>query len=314
MRTLLRNLLAIPRRFIKGMERSVVVQSLMQAKSNRLRSGIGSLVDVEFRGFSQWGEDGILDWLVERLPGIPESFIEFGVENYRESNTRLLLWLRNWRGLVIDGSPANIADIRRQEISWRFDLMAIQAFIDRDNINDLLSSGKLGPEIGILSIDIDGNDYWIWKCIHAVSPIIVVCEYNAVLGDLRRLTIPYRADFDRSRAHYSNLYFGASVNALIELGKEKGYSFVGTNSNGCNAFFVRNDRAQEILAGLERISLYGSRIRESRNQGTGLSFLRGMSRLDPIRHLPIFDLDTDRALPLAELDEIYSESWKKLYG
>jgi hypothetical protein len=271
------------------------------------------LADVEFRGFSQWGEDGILDWLVERLPGIPEKFVEFGVENYRESNTRLLLWLRNWRGLVIDGSLPHVNDIRKQDVSWRFDLKAACAFIDRDNINDLISLSEFGDEIGLLSIDVDGNDYWIWQNLNVVKPVIVVCEYNAVFGDLRRITIPYRPDFCRSRAHYSNLYFGASLQALIELGKTKGYTFVGTNSNGCNAFFVRHDRAPAILDSLEDVSSHGSRFLESRDMTGRLSFVRGGRRVDAIRNMPVFDLDLQSELPLADLGELYSETWKIRY-
>ena len=100
MRALLGHLLASPARLLKDVEKTVVAQCLAHAHVNRLKSRIRTLADVEFRGFSQWGEDGILDWLVERLPGIPGTFIEFGVEDYRESNTRLLLWLRSWRLLA----------------------------------------------------------------------------------------------------------------------------------------------------------------------------------------------------------------------
>lgn len=314
LRQLLGRVLATPISLLKGVERTLIAQCLANARTNRQKNCIRTLVDVEFRGFSQWGEDGILDWLVERLPGIPETFVEFGVENYRESNTRLLLWLRNWKGLVIDGSPSHIEDIRKQDVSWRFDLRAICAFIDRDNINDLISSSEFGNELGILSIDIDGNDYWVWQSISIVKPVIVVCEYNAVFGDLRRITTPYRTDFQRTRAHYSNLYFGASLQALIDLGSTKGYSFVGTNSNGCNAFFVRNDRAQEVLGALEGISSCGSRFRESRDMSGRLTFMRGKGRVDTIRKMPVYDLVLQQELPLAELGELYSETWKKCYS
>jgi hypothetical protein len=309
----LSRILASPVLIQRNIEKTLIGQCLTQARANRQREHIRTLADVEFRGFSQWGEDGILDWLVERLPGIPETFVEFGVENYRESNTRLLLWLRNWRGLVIDGSPSNILDIHKQEVSWRFDLIAICAFIDRDNINDLISLGEFGEEIGILSIDIDGNDYWVWENISVVSPIIIVCEYNAVFGDLRRITIPYQPDFQRERVHYSNLYFGASLQALISLGNAKGYTFVGTNSNGCNAFFIRNDRVPEILGSLEGISSCGSRFRESRDTTGSLTFIRGKDRVGVICDNPVFDLDLKQEISLGELGELYSETWQKQY-
>jgi hypothetical protein len=291
----------------------VVAQCLVHAQANRQKIRIRTLADAEFSGFSQWGEDGILDWLAERLPGIPETFVEFGVEDYRESNTRLLLWLRNWRGLVIDGSPEHVRDIQTQEIAWRFDVIALCAFIDRDNINGLIDAGQFGTDIGILSIDIDGNDYWVWESISVVKPVIVVCEYNAVFGDLRRVTIPYQADFQRTHAHYSNLYFGASLQALIDLGNVKGYAFVGTNRNGCNAFFVRNDRSQEVLSAIEEVSSYGSRFRESRDRTGRLTFVRGMSRVNLIHDMLVFDHDHNRAVPLADLD-LYSDEWKRRYS
>lgn len=313
MRAFLKRLLVGRTGSSKDSEKLTVAQCLAHAQANRLKSRIHTLAGVEFSGFSQWGEDGILDWLIERLPGIPETFVEFGVEDYWESNTRLLLWLRNWRGLVIDGSSEHIEAIKRQDVSWRFDLTALCAFIDRDNINHLIATGHLDTEIGVLSIDIDGNDYWVWENINIVKPVLVVCEYNAVFGDLRRVTIPYQADFQRTRAHYSNLYFGASLQALIHLGNKKGYTFVGTNSNGSNAFLVRNDRSQEILAAIEEVSSYGSRVRESRDPSGHLTFVRGMNRIELIRDMRVLDHDQERELPLAEL-ELYSDAWKRRYS
>jgi hypothetical protein len=311
---LIKKILAIPVLDVRSMEISLINQCLTLALANREKKRISSLIEVEFRGFSQWGEDGILDWLVERIPGIPEIFVEFGVENYREANTRLLLWLRNWRGLVIDGSPSNIEDIRNQEVSWRFDLETVSAFIDCDNINELISSNGFNGDIGILSVDIDGNDYWVWQSISVINPVIVVCEYNAIFGDLRQITTPYRSDFQRALAHYSWLYFGASLQALIDLGSAKGYSFVGTNSNGCNAFFVRNDRAPDVLGALDGISSCGSLFRESRDKSGGLSYIRGRERVESIYHMPVYDLELKRELPLAEIGDLYSDNWKKRYG
>ena len=310
----MRPLVSRPMQLLRDVERSIIAQSLALARINRQKTKINSLAEVEFRGFSQWGEDGILDWLVERLPGIPETFIEFGVEDYRESNTRLLLWLRNWRGVVIDGSPSHVQSIRAQDVSWRFDLTALCAFIDRDNIDELILQGQLHGEIGVLSVDIDGNDYWVWERISVVDPLVVICEYNAVFGDLYQITVPYQADFVRGKAHHSNLYFGASLKAMIGLASLKGYTFVGTNLNGCNAFFVRSDRADEVLRCLENVYMHGSRIREARNEAGRLSFLRGKARVDLIRHLPVFDLEQRRECILERMGELNSERWQTLYG
>ena len=289
--------------------KNIVLQSLMIASKNREKKSIKQLTDVEFSGFSQWGEDGIIDWLIERLPNIPKTFIEFGVEDYKESNTRMLLHLRNWRGHVIDGSKKHISSIKQQDLYWRFDLTVNCAFINRENINHLIDTSGFYGDIGLLSIDIDGNDYWVWQAINSVNPVIVVCEYNAVFGDLHRISVPYKADFQRTQAHFSNLYFGASLLSLIELGQQKGYVFVGTNSNGCNAFFVRDDFAPLIMASLDEITSNPSLIRESRDSTGTLTFMRGKERLDIISHLPVFDFDTNSMRKIGDIGNLYSSHW-----
>ena len=290
-------------------EKQFILQCLLTAKINRNLAHLRVLADAEFCGFSQWGEDGIIDWLVERLPGISRTFVEFGVENYRESNTRLLLFLRNWRGLVMDGSTQHISDIQRQDIYWRYDLTAKCAFIDRDNVNELISTAGFSGDIGLLSVDIDGNDYWVWQAIDVVSPAIVVCEYNAVFGDRCQLSVPYQEDFQRTRAHYSNLYFGASLPAFVKLGEEKGYTFVGTTTAGCNALFVRDDFAPLIDEALDNICAFPSSLRESRDAQGRLTFTRGMERATMIQDLPLVDLASNHTITLAECGEIYSPEW-----
>jgi hypothetical protein len=292
-------------------ERHLILQAQHFARTNRDQTRLHSLHDAEFCAFSQWGEDGIIDWLIERLPGIPTKFIEFGVSDYKESNTRLLLQLRNWSGLVMDGSQEYVDDIRAQEVYWRHDLNSVCAYIDRDNINDLISDGGFRGSVGLLSVDIDGNDYWVWEAIHVVDPVIVVCEFNAVFGDRYSLTVPYQRDFFRTRAHHSNLYFGASIRALFGLAKRKGYTFVGTTSSGCNAFFVRNDRATEVLAALEGVWAFPSMAREARDSEGRLTFVRGKARADVIDRLPVIDLDRNVETTLASCPDLYSDEWGK---
>lgn len=292
-------------------ERQLILQSLAAAKMNRGMQLQGGLSAAEFCAFSQWGEDGIIDWLVDLLPGLPRTFVEFGVEDYRESNTRLLLCLRNWRGLVMDGSQDHINDVRSQDIYWRHDLTAKCAFIDRDNINSLIEDAGFRGDIGLLSVDIDGNDYWVWQALDVVNPVIVVCEYNAVLGDCYELTVPYQRDFQRTCAHYSNLYFGASLKALIALGRRKGYTFVGTTSTGCNTFFVRDDYAPTVLGALDDIWAFPSLVREARDPEGRLLFVSGSDRVDLIKHLPIVDLDKDITTNLHSCHDLYSPEWSR---
>ena len=217
-------------------------EALGRIESRQVKSaGVRSAVDAEYRVFSQGGEDGIIDWLTEQVPIERRLFVEFGVEDYREANTRFLLAHRNWSGLVFDSSPGNIDAIRQRRGFWYRDLQAAAAFITRDNINDLLRTHGAEGDIGLLSIDIDGNDYWVWQAIDVVSPRIVAIEYNSRLGAQKAVSIPYRADFERARAHHSMLYYGASLRGLWNLGQQKGYELVCCNSGGNNAFFVRAD-------------------------------------------------------------------------
>jgi hypothetical protein len=297
-------------------ERQLVLQALLEAKANRARQKVSGLFEVEFCAFSQWGEDGILDWLVERLGDVPPVFIEFGVEDYREANTGLLLQLRNWRGLVLDGSLRHINNIKRQNIYWRHNIEAKHAFIDSGNINQLISEAGLSGEIGIMSIDIDGNDYWVWDKIAVVDPVIVVCEYNAVFGDKYALTVPYRADFQRTKAHHSNLYFGASLPAMIAMGSDKGYTFVGTTSTGCNAFFIRNDRSQEIIHALEGAWAFPSSAREARDASGNLTFVSGLERPKVTAQMPVVDLDisAQELVTLESKGDLYSKEWRAGLG
>lgn len=290
-------------------ERSLILQAQMAADVTRGRQRIDRLDAVEFRGFSQWGEDGIIDWLVERLPGIPRSFVEFGVQDYRESNTRLLLQLRNWRGLLLDGSQEYVANIRSQDLYWRHELTAQCAFVDRSNINRLICDAGFGGDLGLLSVDVDGNDYWIWDAIDVAMPAIVVCEYNAVFGDRFALTVPYRADFQRSLAHASNLYFGASIKAMVALARQKGYEFVGTTSTGCNAFFVRRDLAPSVLSALDAVWAYPSAVREARDNEGHLTFTSGGARMKIIAHLPLINVESNVETTLAACGDIYSPDW-----
>ena len=205
-----------------------------------------------------------------------------GVGDYQKSNTRLLLEGRNWRGLILDGSDDNISNIRRQPFYWRCELRAVSAFLDAENINEQISAGGLTGEIGLLSIDVDGNDYWLWKALDIVSPAVLIVEYNAVLGDRHELSIPYTADFLRSKAHYSHLYFGASIRALVKLGEVKGYRFVGTSSSGCNAFFIRRDVAEGSGSVDKVVCAFPSTDRESPDTEGNLSFVSAGGRLKSI--------------------------------
>lgn len=249
--------------------------------------------DHEYSIFSEWGDDGIIQFLVNKLKIDQHVFVEFGVENYVESNTRFLLINNNWKGLIIDGSKKNIDYIKNDQHYWRYDLTAIDSFITRENINSIISGAGFGGEIGLLSIDIDGNDYWVWEKIDVVNPIIVIIEYNSVFGSERSITIPYKKDFYRTDAHHSNLYFGASLPAIVELSQKKGYSFIGCNKAGNNAYFLRKDKMGLIYSNTIEKGYIKSKTRESRDQKGQLNFISGENRLKEIKGLPVWNTKTE---------------------
>ena len=207
----------------------------------------------------------------------------------------------NWTGLVMDGSKVNIDFIKSEDIYWRYDLTAVQAFIDRENINDLIAGNGFGGRVGILSIDLDGNDYWIWESISVVDPVIVISEYNSVFGDRHALTIPYDPGFQRTRAHYSNLFWGCSLKALCLLAAKKGYVFVGSNANGNNAYFVRSDKLGRIRPQTVATGYVKSKFRESRSPNGELSYLAGEERLRAISDMTIYDVEQGQLVKIRDL-------------
>ncbi|MDJ0927419.1 MAG: hypothetical protein QNJ73_07175 [Gammaproteobacteria bacterium] len=254
---------------------------------------IGSLHEAEFKVFSQFGDDGIIQWLVHHVQIPHDTFIEFGVEDYSESNTRFLMMNNNWSGFVMDGSEENIERLKTSESFWKYELFAEAAFVDTENINDLIAKAPFDREIGLLHIDIDGNDYWVWQAIDTISPIVVVLEYNSVFGAERAITIPYDNAFYRTTAHYSNLYFGASLRALYNLSDSKGYGFVGCNSAGNNAYFVRRDKLNNVVREISlEAGFVASKYRESRDADGNLTLLAGDERLAVIRGMPVVNTDT----------------------
>jgi len=295
---------------------SLLLLGRMASWQVRSMSAVSSLDKVEFKVFSQFGEDGIIDWLVERaqIPPHLHTFVEFGIESYSESNTRFLLENRNWRGFVIDGSAAQIELLKKRDkqLFWRHDFTAKSAFITRENINDLLIETGYSGEIGLLSIDIDGNDYWVWEAITAVRPVICICEYNAVFGDVWPVSIPYSKQFVRTRPEFSNLYFGASIVALQSLASRKGYRFLGTNFEGVNAFFIREDYASPFEALIEDATPQPSRFRESRDQSGQLSYARGIARSHLIRDLAVINTETREEQKLGSLKPLYSDKWSQI--
>ena len=261
----------------------------------RNKENYENLGDLEFKVFSQFGDDGIIQYLVSRLGFKNKTFVEFGVEDYRESNTRFLLQHNGWTGFVMDSSPENIDSLKNSSFYWQHQITAQSVFVTAENINQLLSSATGDwPGIDILHIDIDSTDYWIWKAL-TVNPGLVIMEYNANFGIDRALTVPYQPSFDRNAAHHSNLYWGASLKALHTLATDRDYRFIGCNSAGNNAYFVRSDLMNESVSEVSlEAGFVPSRYREARDEAGNLTFASYAERMKLIRGLPAYDVETEQ--------------------
>jgi hypothetical protein len=262
-----------------------------------------SLRDAEFKAYSQFGEDGIIQWLIARVPIDNRNFVEFGVEDYRESNTRFLLEHDGWSGLILDGGTAHIRFIQETGLAWRTVIDARSAFVTAENIDDLLAGQPF--DTGLLSVDVDGMDYWILSAISAVRPRIVICEYNSLFGPTAPVSVPYLASFDRTTAHHSTLYFGASISAIAHWAREHGYRLLGSTSQGVNAFLVRDDVAGTLqgLSGPE--AWVETSIRQARDASGNLTYLSGSRpQLALIAHLPLVNVVSGSSLSVRDLDSI----------
>jgi hypothetical protein len=271
----------------------------IESRLNRAHPPQG-LIEFEFKVYSQWGEDGIIDHLIQSIPIPNKVFVEFGVETYVEANSLFLLKHRNWKGLVIDGSPENVESIKRGGVFWKYDLAAVCSFITQENIDNIISDNGVSGDIGLLSVDIDGNDYWVWKAITCIAPRIVICEYNSLFGLSANVSVPYQANFQRNKAHPSNMYYGASIGALTNLAESRGYSLVAGNSAGNNVFFVRNDCLGNLLPLNPEDVFVRAAFRESRGNDGSVQLLKFAERQAAISHLPVVDVTSGQSAPLSE--------------
>ena len=198
-----------------------------------------------FKVYSQHDEDGITEEIFRRIGDTNRFFVEFGVGDGTENGT--VYWLlRGWSGAWIDGSAVCVDAIERTfDFLIRERRLAVRySFITAENIEQLFQELGVPSEFDLLSIDIDNNDYWVWKAIQRYRPRVVAIEYNASFRDIVSCVVPYQPT---TIWNYTN-YFGASLKALEQLGVTKGYSLVGCNFTGVTAFFVRSDLVGDHFA------------------------------------------------------------------
>ena len=236
-----------------------LLQNLAQLKPLIARSQVELLMQTDrfqkshrlakygYSIFSQSDEDGIIAEICRRLKLKSGFFVEFGVENGQECNTLALL-TQGWQGVWIEPAAQHLANIKTtfaQEIAHH-QLKINSSFITAENINQVFQACQVPKQFDLLSIDIDGVDFWVWQALTKYQPKVVVVEYNAHWGANYAWSVPYSPNFTWDRKSW---YFGASLKALEILGKQKGYTLVGVNLFGTNAFFVKTSLLKNLFPG-----------------------------------------------------------------
>ena len=224
-------------------------RQLMLQYRQCLRSGQKiSLDDTGFKVFSQHEEDGLLLFILSALEACPEVFVDIGACDGINSNCANLAVNMGWHGLFVDADAVAIERgsyfYKKIPDPWTYKPVFQCKKVTAENINAIITQSGISGTIGLLSIDIDGNDYWIWKALESIDPLVVIVEANVEMG-LRDLVVPYDAGFSHADRH--PVYHGASVNAFIRLGKEKNYRLVGANRYGHNLLFVKNGFGEQAL-------------------------------------------------------------------
>jgi len=258
---------------------------------------ITDLTETEVKIFSQNGEDGIIDYLLHRLKLDKKNFVEIGVGNYRESNTRFLYNRYYPKGLIVDHVDDMEKKVKPFVNFWKGDLRISNKQINSENILDLLKNG-CDYEIDLFSIDIDSIDYWIIKKLEKNISKIFVAEYNPIFGSELEVTVPNISGFERSKYHYSYLCYGMSLKALINLMDQKGYYFIGTNLQKINAFFILKEFKKENFFPKIKIksldNYTNSNIRDSRDRNDHLSYLTGDKKLKEIEECEVINLKDNK--------------------
>ncbi len=267
---------------------------------------VTDLTETEVKIFSQNGEDGIIDYLTHKLKIDNKNFVEIGVGNYRESNTRFLYNRYHPKGLIIDCIENMKSKVKTHVNFWKGDLRVCNQKIDSENILDLLNS-SCNYEIDLFSIDIDSIDYWIIKKLKNNISKIFVAEYNPVFGAELEVTVPNISGFERSKYHYSYLCYGMSLKALINLMDQKGYYFIGANLQKINAFFILKEFKKEDffknikIKNLENYT--SSNIRDSRDKNNNLNYLSGDKKFKEIEECEVINVK-DNKRELVKLKEL----------
>tara|TARA_B100001121_G_scaffold255834_1_gene233482 strand:+ start:773 stop:1738 length:966 start_codon:yes stop_codon:yes gene_type:complete len=259
---------------------------------------IKKLFEVDYKIFSQNGEDGILDYILYQLEIQKPKFLEIGVGDYSESNTRFIFERCSSKGTIIDSLDNLEEKVKKNVLLWKGELNIINKNINSENILKILNEYDTLKQLDLFSLDIDGIDYWILEKMPQNFSKIAILEYNPLFGAELEITVPNIDNFNRTQYHYSNLCFGMSLKAAINLMEKKNFYFVGTNLFKNNAFFVskyypKNKFFQNLTIEDPTYSVNAT-FRESRDIKGNLNYLSGKKKIQEISECEVVELvDSD---------------------
>ena len=266
---------------------------------------IKSLNELDFKVFSQNGEDGILDYLLLKLNIEKPKFLEIGVGDYSEANTRFIFDRCSPKGTIIDCIENFETKVKKNIKLWRGELEIINKNIDSTNIKDVIENKKIFSNLDLFSLDIDGIDYWVLDKLPKKFSKIAVIEFNPVFGHKFKVTVPNIKNFNRKEYHYSNLCFGMSLMALIDLMEKKNFYFLGTNLFRNNAFFVSNEYSKDnYFQNLTSDNIKNhtmANFTESRDLKGNLNYLLGEKKLNEIKDCKLTDLENNQEKKIREI-------------
>lgn len=227
----------------------IAQRSLFAYYQQSIRSGMKfELKDMGFRNYSQFEEDGLLLYIFASIGTTNRTFVDIGSGNGINSNCANLAINFGWDGLFIDGNNKNIMNGRlfyqRHPDTHLYPPKFVNSFVQRENINEIIQNAGFSGIIDLVSIDIDGNDYWIWYALSVIEPRVVIIETHVEFG-LNNIVVPYDKDYSYPGKHPD--YHGASPVAMAKLAEKKGYRLVGANNYGFNTIYVRKGIVEDIL-------------------------------------------------------------------
>ena len=274
--------------------RSLIGKDILINKRNDYLN-FKSINDAEEKIFSQNGEDGIIDYILEIINVKDPKFVEIGVEDYIESNTRLLYHIRNSQGLIVD-QTIDINKLSKNLELWKGRLKVLKKAVTPKNINEIINYENFNKDLDLFSIDIDGLDFWVIKELPANFAKICIAEYNPLFGSEYEVTVPNIENFNRTNYHYSNLCWGVSLKGLINLMNEKNFVFLGTNNLKNNAFFVNKDYEQLfkkviLEKNIELKNFTNHKFQESRDKNGNLTYLSRKEQLKEVEDCYVININ-----------------------